>query len=200
MPDWMVEHVASQAGEAAIQQMADQIMTDDFFLEQFMKDYDVSETGLAGYHDPYDEDWEPKEEDPLEEEPWDEEEDGLTEGWGMDEETFRAENKRMTEELAQRGKPFDTWLLSKSCQSIARSVNDLEKHIVKRPYVGVLLQWLISSPARSLDNSISRIEYQHTKGVPLDCTRFCTKRMECVKTRQQQNALKSDDKTGKCEK
>jgi hypothetical protein len=175
MPVWVVKYMATQAGEAATEQMVDRIMTDDFLLEQFMKDYDVSETGLAGYHDPYDEDREPEEEDPLEEESWEKEEDDSPDDWEMDEETFRAENKRMMEELAQREMPSDTRLLSQACRNIARSIDDLEKHIVKKPYVGELLQRDRTMATASLNDPFSRMAYQSTKEYLAERGRYAEK-------------------------
>jgi site-specific DNA-cytosine methylase len=167
MPDWVVKYMATQAGEAATERMVDQIMTDGFLLKQFMKDYHVSEAGLA-----HDEDREPEEEEDEEDT---REEDDPADAWEMNEETFRAENKRMMEELAQREMPSDTRLLSQACRNIARSIDDLEKHIVKKPYVGELLQRDRRMATASMNNPFSRMAYQSTKEYLAERGRYAEK-------------------------
>ena len=166
MPDWIRKHIASSESESAMERLIDAILSDDFLLTYFMKDYDISQHGLDNYHSPYDEeDYEPEEFDDDVEYDFSEPED---------EEEFKALHNEQGRMLAEGNKPFVSWHISQCCLNIAGSLDILERSILKKPYYSIRMKMDREAEKLPTDDMISEISYQSEK-----------KRLEKLLKRQQ---------------
>ena len=154
MPDWMKKYLASKGSQKACELYADTILSDSFLLSQVMKDYDVSQNGLDDYQSEVDEDEELKELD---------ESEYLEEDEPEDEETFRARNEEYCKQTEEKFRPFESWLLSKSCQNISESIDYLEKLILKKPFYGTKLTMDRNSAKESLNGIVAKTCYESEK-------------------------------------
>ena len=157
MPGWMRKHLASTESQKACEIYADTILSDSFLLSQVMKDYDVSQNGLDSYHSEVDEEEELNEQDEMEESEY------LEENEPEDEETFRARNEAYSKQVEEEFRPFVSWLLSKSCQNISDSIDNLEKLILEKPFYGTKLKMDRNSAKESLNNVVANTSYESEK-------------------------------------
>lgn len=154
MPDWMRKHLASTETQKACELYAETILSDSFLLSQVMKDYDVSQNGLDSYQSKIDKEKELKKLDDSE---------YLEEYEPEDEETFRAIKEAYSKWMEEKSRPFISWLLSKSCQNISESIDNLEKLILKKPLYGAMLKMDRNSSKESLHNFMAKICYESEK-------------------------------------
>ena len=68
-------------------------------------------------------------------------------------------NKRHIEE----NRSFVSWHISNCCLNIAKSIDDLEKNILKKPYYGFHLKYDREAIKQKLDNPMTDIIYQSEK-------------------------------------
>lgn len=80
-----------------------------------------------------------------------------------DEETFRAIKEAYSKWMEEKSRPFISWLLSKSCQNISESIDNLEKLILKKPLYGAMLKMNRNSSKESLHNFMAKICYESEK-------------------------------------
>lgn len=154
MPDWVRKHLAITESQKACELYAETILSDSFLLSHVMKDYDVSQNSLDSYQSEIDKEEELK---------------GLDEGEYLeedepeDEETFRARNEAYRKQMEEENRPFVSWLLSKNCQNISESINNLERIILKKPLFGTMLEIDIKSSKEPLHNDMAKISYESEK-------------------------------------
>lgn len=154
MPEWIRKYLSSKESKRACELYVDAILSDDMLLLRFMDNYDVSETGLKGYqnkqHNP---------EDDLEDIDYDELEFYETD----DEQTFRTQITEYDKQVEMEQRSFVSWQLSLCCQNIAKSVDILEKCILKKPYYGMMIKHWKNSKNETIDGVTSRISYENEK-------------------------------------
>lgn len=132
MPEWMRKSLSGKESQKACRLYAEEILSDDFLLSQFMKNYDISQNSLDVYQDGIDnlEEREPEEVDY----------DELDFSEPDDEETFRAQNEEFDKQMELEQRPFVNWHLSKCCENISESVDIIEKSIMKKPCYGIMIK------------------------------------------------------------
>ena len=92
-----------------------------------------------------------------------EESEYLEENEPEDEETFRARNEAYSKQVEEEFRPFVSWLLSKSCQNISDSIDNLEKLILEKPFYGTKLKMDRNSAKESLNNVVANTSYESEK-------------------------------------
>lgn len=154
MPEWIRKYLSSKESKKACELYVDAILSDDMLLLRFMDNYDVSETGLKGYqnkqHNP---------EDDLEDIDYDK----LEFYEPDDEQTFRTQITEYDKQVEMAQRAFVSWQLSLCCQNIAKSVDILEKCILKKPYYGMMIKHWKNSKNETIDGVTSRISYENEK-------------------------------------
>lgn len=132
MPQWMKVNLARKESLKGCDIYADTILSDDFLLSMFMKNYDISQKGLSSYQDKTNE---------LEYK--DENKEIAYDKFDFfeadDEETFRKKREEFNKQMELEQRPFVSWYLSKCCKNISESVDIIEKSILKKPYYGMML-------------------------------------------------------------
>lgn len=58
-----------------------------------------------------------------------------------DEAAFEAQNKKLAKILEEKSRPFNSYLISAGCLKITENIDMLERHIMKRPYVGIMMAY-----------------------------------------------------------
>lgn len=154
MPDWMRDHMASVESQKAIERLVDCIMSDEFLLHHYMEGYDISQHAIDSYDDSDDE--------CISVEIGDDEYD-FSDGEEVDEETFKAQNDMFYQYMEESGKPFVSRQISQCCLNIAQCLDELEKHIVNKPYVGWQLRMDKKFSKKNLCDPISKIAYERKK-------------------------------------
>ncbi len=159
MPDWIKRHLANNESERAIEKITDEIMADEFLMQYCMEGYDISEECLERNAsletDELDDNMVNDGVNNQNQEEMDEED--------MDEETFRENWQKEMDELEKREIPFYSKLISQSCFNISKVIDDLEKYILRKPYVGSLLKASKNLSKEPLDDIISKMEYEEMK-------------------------------------
>ena len=169
MPDWVRKHLASMESQKACEKYADAILSDMFLLLQFMKNYEVSEKGLAWHYDVEDSlNEESAETENIDYEKLDFEE-------ADDEESFRAQNEEFDKQMEVQQRPFVSWRLSSCCKNISESMDILEKSILKKPYYGMMIKFSRDSARQPLDDDMSVLSYEYEK-IRLDEILYSTDR------------------------
>lgn len=158
MPEWMRKELASKESQKACELYDESILSDTFLLSQFMENYDISQNGIDSYQDEIDK-LEEKEDSEIEDIDYDE----LDFSEPDDEETFRAENEEFDRQVELEKRSFTSWLISRCCQDISESIDNLEKSIRKKPYYGMMLESFINSKNEPLDDIVSTISYESEK-------------------------------------
>lgn len=176
IPAWLKKHLASNVGQNAMERFVDSVMSDQFAVSQFLNDYEISVKGLTNYHSSYDDDEnvedidlqrdEAAEEDIKEDEDYDFYEPETPE-------EHRASVMESDKRLIEENRSFVSWHISNCCLNIAKSIDDLEKNILKKPYYGFHLKYDREAVKHNLDDPMTDISYQAEK-----------KRMENVLKRQ----------------
>lgn len=77
-----------------------------------------------------------------------------------DEQTFRTQIVEYDKQVEMEQRSFVNWQLSLCCQNIAKSVNILEKCILKKPYYGMMIKHWRNSKNEPIDDVTSRISYE----------------------------------------
>lgn len=149
LPAWMRKHIASNASQESLERLVDTILSDNFLLEQFMKNYDISQHGLENYQSE-DEDYEPVEFDEDFSEPEDEEE-------------FKSIHNEFDKQMEEENRPFVSWHISHCCASIVKSIDSLEKAILKQPYYSIRLEYDRNAEKEFLDDPVSSMSYEYEK-------------------------------------
>lgn len=152
MPKWIKTDLARKESEKACECYIDTILLDANLLQEFMKNYDVSENGLNQYRDEVDE--QESAEDTESDFEYNEQED---------EEAFRRETEEFNKQMEIGGRSFWSHRLSQSCKNIAESVDKLEKCVEKKPYYGILMKAWKNSQYEPIDDEISKIAYEREK-------------------------------------
>lgn len=132
MPDWMKSRMASNESEKMIETITDEVMADEFLLEYCMKECDISQESINRY-EPVEE----EQSDNSELEDWDQEE---VDEEDMDEETFRMRQENLALEMRKADIPFNSYIISLNCLEISKSIDKLEKYILRKPYIGGALK------------------------------------------------------------
>lgn len=147
MPEWIRKHLASEESRKAIDQLTDAILSDDFLLAQYMKDYDISQHGLDSYHSSFDDEIGVPEETDREE--YDFSEDSSE---PEDEETYKRILEESDRQMEEEERPFVSWHISQCCLNISGSIDILEQNILKKPYYGLLLKFDREAEKHPLDD------------------------------------------------
>lgn len=148
LPGWIRKNVAENESHAAMERIADEIMSDELLLTRYMKHYDISQHIIDNYDPVADIGNESIAEESLEteEEPeWE------------DEETFKKRMEDFEKELEISNIPFVSWHISTCCLEIAQHIEELEINIKKKPHVGMLMEWNKNIPHKNLDGPIAEI-------------------------------------------
>ena len=157
LPDWIKWSIASNESQKAIDAVTDAIMQDAFMLSRYMEDYDISQHAIDSYESKTDEELpESDVEDDLDEE---DEEEEIAE----DEAMFRARVEAMNEQMEVEDCPFVSWNISTSCSKIAHCIDELEKSIMKKPYVGWHIKMIKKSADKPWDSQWSKKAYANEK-------------------------------------
>lgn len=159
MPEWVRKHLASQESQKALDKYVDTILADGFMLSQVMSNYDISKQGIDNYQNEIDELEEKEYESEIEDIDYDE----LDFSDPEDEETFRAQNEAFSEQLEMEERPLESWHISSCCLRIAKSLDILEKCIMKKPYYGMRVKESRNSAKRPTDDVISTVVYESEK-------------------------------------
>lgn len=154
MPEWIRKYLSSKESKRACELYVDTILSDDMLLLRFMDNYDVSETGLKGYQDKQHNPEEALEDIDNDEFEFDEPDD---------EQTFRTQIVEYDKQVEMEQRSFVNWQLSLCCQNIAKSVDSLEKCILKKPYYGMMIKHWRNSKNEPIDDVTSRISYENEK-------------------------------------
>lgn len=152
MPKWIKTDLARKESEKACERYIDAILSDAKLLQEFMKDYDVSEIGLNQYRDEVDE--QESAEDTESDFEYNEQED---------EEAFRRKIEESDQQMEIEDRPFWSHQLSQCCKNISESVDKLEKCVAKKPYYGILINAWKNSQYESIDDEISKMAYESEK-------------------------------------
>lgn len=152
MPEWIKTDLARKESKKACECYIDEILSDANLLQEFMKDYDVSENGLNQYRDEVDE--QESAEDIESDFEYNEQED---------EETFRREIEEFNQQMEIEGRSFWSHQLSRSCRNIAERVDKLEKCASIKPYYGMLITAWRNSQSEPIDDEISKMAYESEK-------------------------------------
>lgn len=152
IPDWMRSQIASIESKSAIERLTDAIMDDDFLLRQYMKGYDISLKAIESYKSPSDDESNDfSVSDDVDEYDYAEE---------ADEETFKAQQAELDRQMEEERKTFVSWHISQCCLNIAQDIDELEKHIVTKPYVGWQIKMDRNASKEKLDDPVSKIVYE----------------------------------------
>lgn len=156
MPEWIKTDLARKESEKACECYIDAILSDTYLLQEFMKNYDVSENGLNQYRDEVDEQEsaEDIESDFKSNFEYNEQED---------EEAFRRKIEESDQQMEIEDRPFWSHQLSQCCRNIAESVDKLEKCVAKKPYYGMLMKAWRNSQYEPIDDEISKMAYESEK-------------------------------------
>lgn len=152
MPEWIKTDLARKESEKAGERYIDAILSDTYLLQEFMKNYDVSENGLNQYRDEIDD------QEIAEDIDYDFENNEQE-----DEETSRWEIEEFKQQMEKNSRPFWSCQLSQGCRNIAESVDKLEKCVSKKPYYGMLITAWRNSQSDPIDDEISKIAYESEK-------------------------------------
>lgn len=152
MPEWIKTDLARKESEKAGERYIDAILSDTYLLQEFMKNYDVSENGLNQYRDEIDD------QEIAEDIDYDFENNEQE-----DEETSRWEIEEFKQQMEINSRPFWSCQLSQCCRNIAESVDKLEKCVSKKPYYGMLITAWRNSQSDPIDDEISKIAYESEK-------------------------------------
>ena len=82
---------------------------------------------------------------------------------GMDEETFRAIRAAFDKKMEQDSISFVSWNISRSCFDIAAEIDNLEKVIVRKPYVGLMMRAGRNAARQPINDPISIRLYNNEK-------------------------------------
>lgn len=138
MPEYARRHLAMKESEKAVDTFIDEVLSDEFLMREYFKDYDISEQNLPDLSD------DDKEDDiPADDVEWyveayaaaAEEEDNLSE------EEFKARRKEEDEYFAESSKPWISSMISLSCKNISTEIEKLEKINKKKPYYGLIIRY-----------------------------------------------------------
>lgn len=138
MPEYARRHLAMKESEKAVDTFIDEVLSDEFLMREYFKDYDISEQNLPDLSDDDDVDDISDEEtdwDPEAYEAAAEEEDNLSE------EEFKARRKEEDEYFTESSKPWISSMISLSCKNISAEVEKLEKINEKKPYYGLIIRY-----------------------------------------------------------
>ena len=152
MPEWIKTDLARKESEKACECYIDAILSDTYLLQEFMKNYDVSENGLNQYRDEIDE--QEIAEDIESDFEYNEQEA---------EEAFRRKIEESDQQMEIEDRPFWSHQLSQCCRNIAESVDKLEKCVAKKPYYGMLMKAWRNSQYEPIDDEISKMAYESEK-------------------------------------
>lgn len=133
MPQWMKVNLARKESLKGCDIYADTILSDNFLLSMFMKNYDISQKGLSSYQDKTNELEYKDENKKIAYDKFDFFE-------ADDEETFRKKREEFNKQMELEQRPFVSWYLSKCCKNISESVDIIEKSILKKPYYEMMLK------------------------------------------------------------
>ena len=117
--DWFCKRIYGNIDKKAIDRVVDEILSDNDLLSQFMKEYDISQRSIDNYKDSVDTD-------------------------EMDVQ-FEANSKKTIEgyedfsNANNQDIPYESYIISCMCKDIAKSIDELEKEILKKPYYGNML-------------------------------------------------------------
>lgn len=152
MPEWIKTDLARKESKKACECYIDAILSDANLLQEFMKDYDVSENGLNQYRDEVDE-----------QESAEDIESDFEYNEREDEETFRRGIEEFNQQMEIEGRSFWSHQLSRSCRNIAERVDKLEKCASIKPYYGMLITAWRNSQSEPIDDEISKMAYESEK-------------------------------------
>lgn len=81
----------------------------------------------------------------------------------MDEEIFRDIWVTFYKQMEQDSIPFVSWHISQRCFDIAEEIDNLEKVIVKKSYVGLMMRADRNADKQSITDPISKMVYHKEK-------------------------------------
>ena len=158
MPDWIRRYLSSKESQKACKIYEEAILSDPFLLSQFMKDYDISQSGLENYQNDLDK-LEEEELRKLEEIDYDE----LDFSQPEDEEISRAQNEKFDIQMELEQRRWGSGHLSRCCKNISESIEVLEKSIRKKPYYGMMIKLYNNSAREPIDDIMSTMSYESEK-------------------------------------
>ncbi len=179
MPDEVRRIIAGSESMKALDSVTDRVMADSFLLDHYMKDYDISVRGLAAWEEASDAesgDLKEEETDACDtsgtdkeaggfgtESPGDDAFDAFYDDWEeMDEEAFIAMNREADEIMEREFRPFVSGQISRCCLEIGEAMDRLEAAIMKRPYVGLKMEWEKKEPGLDMKDPSIRLSYEST--------------------------------------
>lgn len=134
-PVWLRKYLATKESEEAVQRLTEVVMSDDFLLNQIMSDYDISIQSMSYCVDNSgDDNNENRQGNTLSCN------DMYFDYENMPEDDYKIWCDEVDENLAEERKTFVSWYISNSCYRIAQHIEQLKKHISKKPYVGIFLE------------------------------------------------------------
>lgn len=152
MPEWIKTDLARKESKKACECYIDAILSDANLLQEFMKDYDVSENGLNQYRDEVDE-----------QESAEDNESDFEYNEQEDEEASRRKIEESDQQMEIEERPFWSHQLSQCCRNIAERVEKLEKCVAKKPYYGMLITAWKNFQYEPIDDEISKMMYESEK-------------------------------------
>lgn len=146
LPVWLIRCLATKESEEAIHNLTDVVMSDDFLLTQIMSDYNISIQSMCVCMVGDDDCVGALQKDisSCDDVNFDFE--------NMTEEDYKTWVEGIDEDLNEEWKPFVSWYISNSCYRIAQYIEQLEKCIYKRPYVGIYLELMTKSNNEKFPN------------------------------------------------
>ena len=152
MPKWIKTDLACKESEKACERYIDAILSDANLLQEFMKNYDVSENGLNKYSD-----------EGEEQESAEDIESHFENNEQEDKEASRRKIEESDQQMEIEERPFWSHQLSQCCRNIAERVEKLEKCVAKKPYYGMLMKAWRNSQYKPIDDVISKMAYESEK-------------------------------------
>lgn len=143
---WLRKYLATKESEEAIHSLTDVVMSDDFLLTQIMSDYNISIQSMCVCMREYDDCVGSIQKDTSSCDDMNFDFENITE------EDYKIWLEGIDEDLSEEWKSFVSWYISNSCYRIAQHIEELEKCLYKRPYVGIFLELMTKSNNEKFPN------------------------------------------------
>ena len=170
IPEWMRTQLAGEENQRALDRLTDAILSDGFLLRQYMKGYEISEQILNRRSDSHGEASVDVHSERIGVGEGSERADGEEYAYDYDfsepkdEETFRTLHDEMDRQMDENWNPSVSWHISQCCYNIAKSIDALEKSILRKPYYSIQLKMnQDDSKKKALLDPISKQVYEAEK-------------------------------------